>query len=71
MARRLPETLATSSLHLDVVRDLKRIHSHIAAVAYPILERAGELRSSRLRTAPAEPGRRTTEPTAVEPEAHH
>lgn len=43
------QTLETSSLHLDVVRDLKRIHSHIASVAYPILEAAGELRPSRLR----------------------
>ncbi len=49
VGRRLPETLQTSSLHLDVIRDLKRIHSHIAAVAYPILERAGELRKTRLK----------------------
>ena len=52
VGQRLPETLQTSSLHLDVIRDLKRIHSHLAAVAYPILERAGELRPSRLRTPP-------------------
>jgi phosphate:Na+ symporter len=63
VARRLPDTLATSSLHLDVIRDLKRIHSHIAAVAYPILDRAGELRPSRLR-AP-EP------PASPEPAPHH
>jgi phosphate:Na+ symporter len=37
-----PETLETSSLHLDVLRDLKRIHSHICTVAYPVLESAGE-----------------------------
>ena len=43
------ETVETSSLHLDVVRDLKRIHSHIAAVAYPILEREGHLQSTRLK----------------------
>lgn len=49
VGRRLPETLQTSSLHLDVIRDFKRIHSHLAAVAYPILERAGELRPSRLK----------------------
>lgn len=49
IGRRLPASLETSSLHLDVIRDLKRIHSHIAAVAYPILERAGELRKSRLK----------------------
>jgi phosphate:Na+ symporter len=38
----LPETLETTSLHLDVLRDLKRIHSHICSVAYPVLEAAGE-----------------------------
>jgi phosphate:Na+ symporter len=37
-----PETLETTSLHLDVLRDLKRIHSHICSVAYPVLEAAGE-----------------------------
>jgi phosphate:Na+ symporter len=43
------ESIDTSSLHLDVLRDLKRIHSHICAVAYPILEAAGELAPSRHR----------------------
>jgi phosphate:Na+ symporter len=38
-----PETLETTSLHLDVLSDLKRIHSHICSVAYPVLEAAGEL----------------------------
>lgn len=38
-----PETLETTSLHLDVLRDLKRIPSHICSVAYPILEAAGEM----------------------------
>src|SRR5262245_8075049 len=35
-----PETLETTSLHLDVLRDLKRIHSHICSVAYPVLDAA-------------------------------
>ena len=38
-----PETLETTSLHLDVLRDLKRIHSHICSAAYPVLEAAGEV----------------------------
>src|SRR5205085_11649186 len=38
-----PESLETTSLHLDVLRDLKRIHSHICSVAYPILDAAGEM----------------------------
>jgi phosphate:Na+ symporter len=29
-----PETIETTSLHLDILRDLKRIHSHICAAAY-------------------------------------
>ncbi|MGO8915621.1 MAG: Na/Pi cotransporter family protein [Stellaceae bacterium] len=44
-----PESIETSSLHLDVLRDLKRIHSHICSVAYPVLETAGELQPSRLK----------------------
>ncbi len=35
-----PESIESSSLHLDVLRDLKRIHSHICSVAYPVLETA-------------------------------
>ncbi|MGN6286470.1 MAG: Na/Pi cotransporter family protein [Afipia sp.] len=35
-----PETLETTSLHLDVLRDLKRIHSHIVSVAYPVINAA-------------------------------
>jgi phosphate:Na+ symporter len=38
-----PESLGTTSLHLDILSDLKRIHSHICSVAYPVLEAAGEL----------------------------
>jgi phosphate:Na+ symporter len=37
------ETLETTSIHLDVLRDLKRIHSHICSVAYPVLEAAGDI----------------------------
>jgi phosphate:Na+ symporter len=44
-----PETIETTSLHLDVLRDLKRIHSHLCSAAYPVLEAAGELHPSRLR----------------------
>ena len=42
------ETIQTTSLHTDVIRDLKRVNSHLTSVAYPILEAAGELASSRL-----------------------
>ena len=43
------ESIETSSIHMDVIRDLKRINGHIASVAYPILESAGELADTRLR----------------------
>jgi phosphate:Na+ symporter len=45
------ESIETSSLHLDVLRDLKRINSHLTSVAYPILDAAGELSQSRLKAA--------------------
>jgi len=39
----------TSSLHLDLLRDMKQINSHIvAAAAYPILERSNELLATRI-----------------------
>lgn len=44
----LPQSIETSTLHLDIARDLKRIAAHIASVAYPILEQGGALRRSRL-----------------------
>jgi phosphate:Na+ symporter len=48
-----PESIETSSLHLDVLRDLKRIHSHICSVAYPVLDAAGELQPNRLKDSDA------------------
>jgi phosphate:Na+ symporter len=46
-----PESIETSAIHLDVIRDLKRIHGHLTSVAYPILEATGELIDTRLRSA--------------------
>ncbi len=43
------ETIATSSLHLDILRDLRRINSYVSLIAYPILEEAKELKPTRLR----------------------
>ncbi len=34
----LMESIETSAIHLDVLTNLKRINSHLTAVAYPILE---------------------------------
>jgi phosphate:Na+ symporter len=50
-----PESLETTSLHLDVLRDLKRIHSHICSVAYPVLEAAGQLEAYRHETSEPAP----------------
>lgn len=46
------ESVETSALHLDVLRDLKRINAHLSAAAYPVLEHRGELLPSRLRREP-------------------
>jgi phosphate:Na+ symporter len=53
----LPASIETSSLHLDILRDLKRLHSHICSVAYPVLEAAGELQPSRLKDREVESAR--------------
>lgn len=46
-----PETVDSSAVHLDVIRDLKRINAHVAVAAHPILEEAGLIGRSRLREA--------------------
>ncbi|MGH6609725.1 MAG: Na/Pi cotransporter family protein [Burkholderiaceae bacterium] len=43
-----PESVETSSLHLDLLSDFKRINSLICSVSYPILESAGVLAKTRL-----------------------
>ena len=44
-------SMETSSLHIDLINDLKRINSSICSIAYPILESVGALAPSRLRKA--------------------
>ena len=43
------QSIETSSLHIDMISDLKRINSLLCSVAYPILEQAGALAPNRLR----------------------
>jgi phosphate:Na+ symporter len=43
-----PNSIETSSIHLDTIRDLKEINSLVTTIAYPILEEAGLLLDSRL-----------------------
>jgi hypothetical protein len=42
-------------VYLRILRDLKRIHSHLAAQAYPILERAGLLQNRLVQDAKMNP----------------
>lgn len=44
------DSIETSALHIDALRDLKSVNaSLVAAAAYPILEKSGELLPTRLR----------------------
>ncbi|WEX08846.1 Na/Pi cotransporter family protein [Chelativorans sp. AA-79] len=45
------QSVETSSIHLDTIRDLKQINSLLAAMAYPMLEAEGLLSDTRLRSA--------------------
>lgn len=48
------DSIETSSLHLDLLSDMKQINSHIvAAAAYPVLEQSGDLLPSRIASDPA------------------
>jgi phosphate:Na+ symporter len=49
LAWQTTQSIETSSLHLDIINDFKRINSHICSIAYPILEEAGAIAPSRLR----------------------
>jgi phosphate:Na+ symporter len=47
------DTAQTSAVHLDLVRDLKRINGHLVeGAAYPLLRERGDLLPTRLKTAP-------------------
>lgn len=43
------ESVETSALHLDILRDLRRINAHLVTAAYPVLDRSGELLPSRVK----------------------
>jgi len=49
LAGQTVESIETSSLHLDLISDLRRINSHFCSIAYPILEEAGVLARTRLK----------------------
>ncbi len=59
------QSIETSSLHLDIINDFKRINSHICAIAYPILEEAGAIAPSRLREDFAANGAQNSQPRSA------
>lgn len=64
LAWNTPESIETSSLHLDLISEMKRINSHLCSVAYPILENAGVLSRSRLKAEQAAGPETTTRAAA-------
>jgi phosphate:Na+ symporter len=50
------ESMETSALHLDIIRDLKRIAAHFASVAHPVLDKSGLLLRSRVADAAGNQG---------------
>jgi len=75
LADATPQSIETSSLHLDLIADMKRLHSLFCATAYPVLDAAGMLRQSRVddrmlrdhdtdRDAAPAPGRAAPRPSA-------
>ncbi|WP_315924235.1 Na/Pi cotransporter family protein [Mesorhizobium sp. SP-1A] len=46
-----PQSIETSSIHLDTIRDLKQINSLLASIAYPVLEEQGLLSGTRLKAS--------------------
>jgi phosphate:Na+ symporter len=49
LAGETTQSIETSSLHLDIISDMKRLHSLFCSPAYPVLDNAGLLRKSRLQ----------------------
>lgn len=49
------ESMETSSLHIDIVSDMRRINSFIAAIGYPLIEQAGDLHAHRMDAPQAQP----------------
>jgi phosphate:Na+ symporter len=48
LAGKTTQSIETSSLHLDLISDMKRLHSLFCSPAYAVLDQAGLLRRSRL-----------------------
>lgn len=50
LAGQTQQSIETSSLHLDLISDMKRMHSLFCSTAYSVLDEAGMLRKSRIDT---------------------
>jgi phosphate:Na+ symporter len=48
LSENTPQSVETSSLHLDLLSDFKRMNSLFCSVSYPILESAGVLSKTRV-----------------------
>ena len=51
---RLADTMSTSALHTDIIRDFRRINSHITTVAYSIIDTAEQYKDKRRPETPEE-----------------
>src|SRR5262249_170815 len=69
LAGQTVESIETSSLHLDLIADLRRINSHVCSIAYPILEQAGVLAKTRLKQTPGVAGEQAAPNDAATEEA--
>ena len=49
LGKGVADSLETSSMHIDVVRDYKRVNSLLSSIAYPILFASGEMLETRLK----------------------
>jgi len=67
LAWQTPQSIETSSLHLDIINDFRRINSHICSIAYPILEQAGVLTRTRLREVAANGANGANAPDRAQP----
>jgi len=61
------QSIETSSLHIDLISDLKRVNSHICSIAYPILDSAGALAPNRLRQQSLSEGPNLSDPHGLRP----
>ena len=54
LRERVADTMSTSALHTDIIRDFRRINSHITTVAYSILDTAEQYKDVRRPEIPDE-----------------